>query len=105
MTEAEWLPCDDPVYMLSVLGDRAGGRKDRLFAVACCHRIGHLISDPRSRRAVAFAEQFADATVPGGDRPGHFSVLVGRPCRTGAGECPARPTRDSELPGVPSETG
>jgi hypothetical protein len=61
MTEAEWLACTDPVRMLIHLGKRTKqGRKARLFAVACCRRIWHLMVDPRSQGAVLMSEQYAD---------------------------------------------
>jgi hypothetical protein len=61
MTEAEWLACADPTLMLAFLRDKAGDRKLRLFACACCRRIWHLLTDERSRRAVEAGEEVVDA--------------------------------------------
>jgi len=81
MTEAKWLTSDDPGWMLLSLqrvqalppgaaGNhprdwRLSARKLRLFACACVRQVWHLLTDPRSRRAVEVAERYADglATV------------------------------------------
>jgi len=50
MMEAAWLAGTDPELMLAILNDRPSRRQQRLFAVACCRRIWHLLRDesPRS---------------------------------------------------------
>jgi hypothetical protein len=61
MTENEWLNTRDPKAMLTFLQDigQLSERKARLFAVACCWRIMHLMPDKESRAAVHVAEDFA----------------------------------------------
>lgn len=60
MTEKEWLACEDSLPMLQHLGSKASGRKLRLFAVACCRGLLHLLSDERNRLAIEVAERYAD---------------------------------------------
>jgi hypothetical protein len=60
MIESEWLTCSDPQPMLRHLGCKAGERKRRLFACACCRRAWHLLADLRIRKAVETAERYAD---------------------------------------------
>jgi hypothetical protein len=65
MTEAEWLDCRVPDLMLSYLEGKVSERKLRLFACACCLRIGHLLTVPDCRSAVAVAVRFADGAASG----------------------------------------
>jgi hypothetical protein len=59
-TEADWLLCKDLRPLLHYLCERGSERKWRLFSVACCRRVDHLITDESSRDAVELAERFAD---------------------------------------------
>lgn len=62
MIEAEWLALTDPTPMLKFLcrRDALTARKQRLFAVGCCRRIWHILTDERSRAAVEVTERLAD---------------------------------------------
>ncbi|HEV3078366.1 MAG TPA: hypothetical protein VGY66_01245 [Gemmataceae bacterium] len=71
MTEAEWLRCGDPQKMIVYLRRqrRSGNaRRWRLFACACCRRIGPLLDDERSRQAVEVAERYADGLASRAER-------------------------------------
>jgi hypothetical protein len=56
MTEAEWLECTDSRKMLDFLEGKASDRKLRLFAVACCRRIWHLLPNDSCRTVVELRE-------------------------------------------------
>jgi hypothetical protein len=68
MNEAGWLACENPGPMLVWLGRAASARKLRLFACACCRRVGHLLNDRGAHAALATAERFADGLVGDGER-------------------------------------
>ena len=63
MTEADWWKSTEPMLRLKFVEDsgKLSERKARLFAVAVCRRIWHLLTDERSRYAVELSEQYADA--------------------------------------------
>src|SRR5262245_43657842 len=86
MTEAEWLRGTDPKPMLKRLPDRAGDRKVRLFAAACCRAIWDLFTDERSRAAVEVSEGYADGRVTGKQlaaaRRGAVKAVEGRAARS-----------------------
>src|SRR4051794_33613993 len=62
VTEQDRLTSADPQAMLGLLrgNGRAGERKLRLFAVACCRRLEIWLPDQRSWDAVHVAEWCAD---------------------------------------------
>jgi hypothetical protein len=62
VTPDAWQTCPDPETLLQHLAAEKllKQRKARLFAVACCRRIWHLLEDEGSRRAVQAAERLAD---------------------------------------------
>jgi hypothetical protein len=63
ITEVDWRACGDPTSLLHFLQNKGTERTWRLFAVACCRRIDHLITDERSRRAIEMAARYAEGTA------------------------------------------
>jgi hypothetical protein len=61
MTYDDWLTCRDLDAMLTYARRRGHftARKRRLFACACCQKLGRLLPEAH-RRALAVAERFAD---------------------------------------------
>jgi hypothetical protein len=68
VTEAEWLAATDPAPMLSFLRGKAGDRKLRLFACACCSRVAPLLRSEQSRLALRWAEWLAEGQGDDGRR-------------------------------------
>src|SRR5215218_10216528 len=79
MGEAEWLASAEPHAMLRFLDThlvsdvgtedptaRPVGRKLRLFGAACCRRIGHLLTDRRSRAGLVALERYVDGAMEEG---------------------------------------
>src|SRR5438552_863974 len=60
MSEAEWLANTSSKRMIRSLARPLADRKAILFDVACCRRLGELLTDARSSEALAVLERFAD---------------------------------------------
>src|SRR4051794_21403710 len=63
MTEQEWVASKTPEPLLEFLLNKAIDRKLRLFAVACCRHVWHLLSSEDGRNWVDLAEKHADGEV------------------------------------------
>jgi hypothetical protein len=70
LTAEQWPTCADPKPMLDECEDDEceDDRKLRLFAVACCRRVWHLIPRGRFRRGVEVAERYADDEATAAER-------------------------------------
>lgn len=66
-TAAMWAECQDPALMLDHLKGRLSDRKLRLFAVACCRRVPHLLTDRQHQAALEVAERYADGDAGGAE--------------------------------------
>ncbi len=77
MTEAEWLASDEPDLMLEFVCGEGYDRKRRLFAVACCDRIAHLVATEPSRHSVEVARRMADGlNLPGERRAAVIAAMA-----------------------------
>lgn len=65
MTEAEWLRSNDPRLLVDWLSfdALASDRKLRLFSVAACNPLRHLVANPGVLAALDLAEAFADGRI------------------------------------------
>jgi hypothetical protein len=79
MTEQEWMDCTDLEKMLGVPEGKTSDRKLRLFAVACCRRVWHLIRAEYHRRTVEVAERFADGLATREELVDSYQVGENRP--------------------------
>jgi hypothetical protein len=68
MTEGEWTAAKHPAQLLRFLTKRGSERKLRLFNVACCRRVWHLVGHPLLRRGVETEERFADGEGSAAER-------------------------------------
>jgi hypothetical protein len=113
MSEAEWLAGAAVWRMLYALDKKPQwDRKLRLFAVACCREVEHLLTDRRWQLAVEAAERFADAELseeelkaaqdaalvtvkkPRGSSPGKLAAAVADSYDPGAAFSCAKIARD-----------
>ena len=77
MTEAEWISCTDPQKMLEFLRGKAGERKARLFAVACCRGLWHRMAGPL-RRVVEVGERYADGLASPDEADREAGLAIGQ---------------------------
>jgi hypothetical protein len=60
MTDAEWLALTDTLPAVNAAAPHVSDRKLRLFVIACCRRVWHMLPDDGYRKAVEVAERFCD---------------------------------------------
>jgi hypothetical protein len=86
--EKEWLSGTDPQALVRFIRSRAGHRKPRLFAAACCRRLWHVLEEEACRQAVEVGERFADGLCSGEERGRAFRLA-----------CKARDRHPHPIPG------
>jgi hypothetical protein len=62
-SEKHWLTMTNLHVLRQYMQGQISKRKERLFAVACCRQIWHLMTDERSRDAVRAVERIADGLI------------------------------------------
>jgi hypothetical protein len=69
VNETQWRTSTDPLAMLTFLIDNRprNARRLRLFALACCRRIGHTLKAERYWRIVRIVERIADGLADAGE--------------------------------------
>lgn len=80
MTQKEedwWRTCTQPESMLVFVADRTTNRKLRLFAVACCRRLWHLLPND-CRQALEVAERFTDGHASEEERQNAADAVLRR---------------------------
>jgi hypothetical protein len=80
MTEAEWLACDDPWVMLRFVSGKAGERKLRLYACACCRAAHPRGFGPVLEATYAVTESYADGEVDLDAVRGRWGGPAASPC-------------------------
>jgi hypothetical protein len=110
VTEEEWLNeqhrSQTMLWALrntSFARSKAGKRKLRLFACACCRLVWDLLDDPLSRQAVEVVERFAEAQADKQELATIYAsaqkVVAAHLCRSGARErCAANMAADAAHP-------
>jgi hypothetical protein len=62
MTEEEWLTCDDPALLMELQRRNPNNPKFRLFGLACCRAIWHLLTEKIWRSGVEMAESYTEGS-------------------------------------------
>jgi hypothetical protein len=107
VTEQQWLDCTEPEDLIRYLRDarrltrtKAGRRKLRLFACACCRAVWDLILDARCRRAVEATEALADEQISKAEHERAreaAKAAAGQRWQTGWEVCRLDPTHETTI--------
>lgn len=90
-----WRFGTDPEAMIRSIRAVGQDRRFRLYALACCHRLETLISDPRVRNALRFADEFVETGYRDEERRPGVEAAVAEACAE------ALAVRESSLPAYP----